>query len=438
MTSITAPSENEVVKVTGFQEEIKLKSDRFANYFLLAFFSIGLLLAAVYDTWEVAFGIGLPLLSAYYVTKWALPNSTLYQYVLSTVLGLFMAQFIYQMHGMFEMHFFAFIGSAILITYQNWKLQLPIALIAVLHHGIFGFLQYSGVQGVYFTQLDYMDIETFAVHGILAAVIFFLCGLWSYNIREYSLRHIAQTFELGKLQRNDEQNKLLRKTNLELDKFVYSVSHDLRAPLLSMQGVIDMTEMFSEEELTIKHMGMLKESVEKLDTFIADIHHYSRNARQEMKLQTIDFQHLLDGLNQQLAYMNGTRPIDIHIEVDGNGAFVSDKYRVQMVMNNLISNAIRYQNIENENPFVKVKVKTCENEAMITVEDNGIGIADEKHHKIFDMFYRVSDQSKGSGLGLYIVKETIDVLEGSIAMSSEVGVGTTFHLRIPNKTQTAS
>lgn len=434
MTSITAPSGSEVVHVTGFDDDIKVKSDRFVNYFLISFFVTGLLLSLVYDTLDVALGISVPLLSAYYGTKWLLPDSDLYQYVLSAILGIFMAQFIYQMHGMFEMHFFAFIGSAILITYQNWKLQLPIAAVVVLHHALFGYLQYSGLDSIYFSQLDYMDIETFAVHIVLAVVIFYLCGLWSYHMKDYASRHIQHTFALGKLQKDQEQNKLLRKTNLELDKFVYSVSHDLRAPLLSMQGVIDMTDMFTEEEITRKHMGMLRESVGKLDTFISDIHHYSRNARLEMKLEPIDFNELLTGLSQQLAYMNGTRAVDIQIDIAGAPSFVSDRYRVQMVLNNLISNAIRYQNIENLDPYVKVGVEISETEARIAVSDNGIGIDEENYLRIFDMFYRVSDLSKGSGLGLYIVKETVEVLKGSISLESELGSGTTFLIRLPNTT----
>ncbi len=432
MTDITAPSGKEIAHATGFEDEIKSKSDRLVNYFLMAFFATGLMLAPVYDTWNVALGIGLPLLSAYYISKFLLPDAKLYQYMLGAVLGLFMAQFIYQMHGLFEMHFFAFIGSAILITYQNWKLQIPIAAVVIIHHAIFGYMQYTGMDEVYFTQLDFMDIETFAIHGVLASVIFVLCGAWSYDMSKYANRHIRQTYELGKLQKNEEQNKLLRKTNLELDKFVYSVSHDLRAPLLSMQGIVEMTSMFTEEELTKKHMEMLSESVKKLDTFISDIHHYSRNARLAMKLEPIDFDELLSGVNQQLAYMNGTRPVDIQVTVDSTHKFVSDKYRVQMVMNNLVSNAIRYQNIENENPHVKVLVAMSPEQATITVKDNGIGIDDENYHKIFDMFYRVSDQSKGSGLGLYIVKETVDVLQGSISLESELGKGTTFVIRLPN------
>jgi len=119
-------------------------SDTIINYFLLFYFIAGLLFAFFTtpgpsaSVWE-----GLSLL-AYYFTRFALPGSNLHQYVLSAVLGIFMAQYIYQMHGLFEMHFFAFIGSAILITYQNWRLQIPIMVVIVLHHGIFGYLQNLG------------------------------------------------------------------------------------------------------------------------------------------------------------------------------------------------------------------------------------------------------------------------------------------------------
>src|ERR1700680_2206173 len=102
-----------------FSNQVKESSDRLINYFLAAFFLIGIVLAIYYDTWAIAFEVGGLSLIAYYTAKSAFPESDLYQYILSAVIGIFMAQFIYQMHGLFEMHFFAFIGSAILITYRN-------------------------------------------------------------------------------------------------------------------------------------------------------------------------------------------------------------------------------------------------------------------------------------------------------------------------------
>ncbi|HLX66352.1 MAG TPA: hypothetical protein VKR41_05125, partial [Puia sp.] len=109
----------------AYLAQVKHKSDRLMNYFLGSFFLVGLLLAMFYGTWLVAFGVGSLALLAYYSVKLLLPHSDTYQYVVSLVFGIFMAQFIYEMHGLFEMHFIAFIGSAILITYQNWKLQIP-------------------------------------------------------------------------------------------------------------------------------------------------------------------------------------------------------------------------------------------------------------------------------------------------------------------------
>src|SRR5688500_6024638 len=174
--------------------QIQNKSDRLMNYFLAGYFVIGLMLAFFYDTWLVAVGVGGLSLIAYYASKYILPGSTLYQYVLSAVFGIFMAQFIYQMHGMFEMHFFAFISSAMLITYQNWKLQIPITLVVVLHHAAFGYLQFIGFDKIFFTQLEYMSLQTFVIHTLLAAAVFILCGLWAYHFRKYTIIHLQQSF----------------------------------------------------------------------------------------------------------------------------------------------------------------------------------------------------------------------------------------------------
>ncbi len=134
---------------------VKERSDGLMHYFLAVYFLLGLVFAIFYDTWLIAIGVGGISLLAYYSVKLLLPSSDLYQYVLSAILGVFMAQYIYQMHGLFEMHFFAFIGSAVLITYQNWKLQIPMSLVVLIHHAVFGYLQNSGLDEIYFTKLNY-------------------------------------------------------------------------------------------------------------------------------------------------------------------------------------------------------------------------------------------------------------------------------------------
>lgn len=408
---------------------IKKKSDHLINYFLFSFFIIGLLLAFYYDTWEIAIGVGGLLLIAYYSAKLALPKSNLYQYVLSIVLGIFMAQFIYQMHGMFEMHFIAFISSAILITYQNWKLQIPLMLVVGFHHGLFGYYQYNGFDNIYFSQLDYMSLQTFIIHMVLAGVIFAICGLWAYQFKKYSEAHIDLIFN-----KREIENQELKTANYELDRFVYSTSHDLRAPLNSMLGLIEIASDDTDEEQTREHLKMLKGSAKKLDGFICDILDYSRNARMEVNIEEINFSSLLADVTENLKFIgDNNRIVEFIIAITGDTSFYSDKKRIITILGNLISNAVRYQNSQVPNPFVRITIEIAPTECQITIEDNGIGISEEVHSRIFEMFYRVSQDSVGSGLGLYIVKEAVHKINGEIKVQSEIGVGTTFLIKIPNK-----
>jgi PAS domain S-box-containing protein len=176
------------------------RSDRLINYVLGGYFLLGLLLAPFHGTWLVAVGAGGLSLAAYYLAKIAWPSSCQYQYVLSVVLGVFMAQFIYQLHGMFEMHFFAFIGSALLITYQNWKLQLPLLLFIILHHALFCYLQDTGVTQVYFSLLSYFDLPTLITHLLLTGVICFICGLCAFQLHKYHQIQLVQTGQMARLQ----------------------------------------------------------------------------------------------------------------------------------------------------------------------------------------------------------------------------------------------
>lgn len=197
------------IQIEKFSKEIKEKSDVLINYFLVSYFIIGVLLAIFSDTWLIAFGVGGLSLVAYYVSKITLPHSDLYQYVLGAVIGIFMAQFIYQMHGLFEMHFFAFIGSAMLITYRNWKLQIPLAIVVFIHHAAFGYLQFVGFDKIYFTQLEYMSLQTFIIHCSLAASIFILCAKWAYDFNRTERDLMQKSFEIGKLEEANSQKDVL-------------------------------------------------------------------------------------------------------------------------------------------------------------------------------------------------------------------------------------
>jgi signal transduction histidine kinase len=223
------------------------------------------------------------------------------------------------------------------------------------------------------------------------------------------------------------------KSNTQLDHFVYTVSHDLRAPLSSMKGVVIITEEETKEELTLEHMRLLKSSIGRLDEFILDILDYCRSKRMEVKKEAIDFKAMLNEITENLKHMTeGNRHVNISIKVAEDNSFCSDKAGMNIVLNNLLSNAIRYHNPDNAQPFVNIEVKAVNDSVDIVISDNGIGIRKELHEKIFEMFYRISQDSEGSGLGLFLVKETIDKLNGNILVRSEEGSGTEFRIHIPN------
>jgi two-component system, sensor histidine kinase and response regulator len=266
-------------QTVAFRLEVKKRSDRLMNYFLIGFFLIGLALAFFYDTWLISIGVGGLSLLAYYSAKIALPDSPLYQYVLSIVLGFFMAQFIYQMHGLFEMHFFAFIGSAILITYQKWKLQIPLVIIVVVHHASLGYLQNIGFSKVYFTQLDYFTLQTFIIHVLLAALVFFICGLWAYQLKKYNEMYILQTVQMTKLLKEAELSLYRKKSadaleeqNKKLREISWMQSHVIRAPLAKIIGLIPLINDAKENNAERKKMlNYLLSSANELDEVIGNI-----------------------------------------------------------------------------------------------------------------------------------------------------------------------
>ena len=220
-----------------FRASIKKRSDKLIEIFLGLHFLLGLLLASFYDTWMIAIVVGGLCLATYFLAKKLLPNNTVHHYVAGAMLGVFMAQFIYQMHGMFEMHFFAFVASALMITYQNWKAQIPIAVVVVVHHAVFGYLQYQQFESnlpntIYFTQLSYMSLQTFIIHGILATVIFFICGLWAFEMDKRSNETIENTKNiLTVAQAND------------------NVSRNLEYAILLSEGELNETIRFKDGDL---------------------------------------------------------------------------------------------------------------------------------------------------------------------------------------------
>ncbi|HNP06521.1 MAG TPA: hybrid sensor histidine kinase/response regulator [Cyclobacteriaceae bacterium] len=231
-----------------------------------------------------------------------------------------------------------------------------------------------------------------------------------------------------------QQNKMLVKVNQELDRFVYSTSHNLRAPLMSVLGLLNISRKEVENKdygRLLEYFGMMSASIEKLDNTLKEIVDYSKNARVEVKIEKIELYECLQECIEKLSFLEGAKEIKKEIIIDGGNIIYCDSDRLNVILINIISNAIKYRDINKEEKKLSITVHSYPYKTSISIQDNGVGIFSNYVDKVFDMFYRASDKSNGAGLGLYIVKETVEKLGGKISIDSEIETGTTVEIDIP-------
>ncbi|RZM25634.1 MAG: response regulator [Pedobacter sp.] len=441
----------------AYHLNVKQRSDRLINYFLIGFFLTGLILAGFYDTWGIAFGVGGLTMVAYYSIKWALPESNLYQYVLSVCLGVFMAQYIFQMHGMFEMHFFAYIGSAILITYQNWKLQIPMLVFVIIHHMTLNYMQSIGYGGVYFTTLDYLESRTIIIHILLTGVIFFIAGLWGYHLNKYNGTQLSM---MDYIRERKEHQDTLEKLNRELEIsnqeaiaarqdaekaaqaksiFLATMSHEIRTP---MNGVLGMTSLLTETTLDEEqkdYVNVISTSGEALLNVINDILDYSKIESGHLDLEetSFDLHKCVEDVIDLFAKRATVQQIDLLYEIDHNlpEVIVGDPFRLRQILINLVSNAMKFTKAGEVHLSVK-HLGTYNDvvDIQFEIRDTGIGIPEEKLNKLFKAFSQVDSSNTrkygGTGLGLVISEKLVKLMGGGIAVKSKVNEGTVFGFNI--------
>lgn len=229
-----------------------------------------------------------------------------------------------------------------------------------------------------------------------------------------------------------QQNEALKKVNVELDRFVYSASHDLRSPLSSILGLINVARQDASGD-KMAYMNMIEKSVLKLDSFISDIIDFSRNARLEIVTEQIDFNTLLKDVFDDLLFLENYKKIERIISIHSTKIFHGDKKRLRVILSNILANAIKHHYPEQrDKPSIEIEIVDTINGILIRIKDNGPGIEQKYLKDIFKMFFRATSRTSGSGLGLYIVQETVVKLNGTIDVLSKLGEGTTFTVKIPN------
>ncbi|MDX2189634.1 MAG: PAS domain S-box protein [Bacteroidota bacterium] len=270
------------------------------------------------------------------------------------------------------------------------------------------------------------------------STIWFLVNAKVFKRNEIGLptTALATLLDISELKNYEEMllqiNSELKVTNEELDSFVYRASHDLRSPLASVLGLINLLSAEAKSVNESHYLELMKKSINKLMEVIEDLINHSKNARLDLIREKIDLNVLVWEIINDLRYMDNAKKIHFDVECDITSDFYSDRMRLLLAFNNLISNSIKYHDLKKEKPYIYVKIKIDHLNAYIRIEDNGLGIETKHQDKIFDMFYRATKTSNGSGLGLYIVKGIMDKLKGRIKLQSEFTIGSVFEISIPN------
>ncbi|RUA34379.1 MAG: hypothetical protein DSY77_05650 [Bacteroidetes bacterium] len=284
----------------------------------------------------------------------------------------------------------------------------------------------------------YESYVTYIVLGLLVGLLIF--GFIRYRTHRLSITNKKlesivkeRTSELrSQKERLKKANEELKTINNELDNFVYRSSHDLVAPLKSLRGLISVAGMSNNPDEIKEYFKLMNISINKLEEFIKSIMDFSTNTKKPLEMKLVKMDTVLDSIVEDLKFYANADKVELIRAYDSDFEIKTDPKRLNIVLSNLVTNALKYHDFEKDDaPYIKVSTKVEDKSYIVEVEDNGSGIPNEYQNKIFDMFFRAHQGTEGSGLGLYIVVDTLNVLKGKIDFTSKTRVGTTFRVELP-------
>jgi signal transduction histidine kinase len=223
-------------------------------------------------------------------------------------------------------------------------------------------------------------------------------------------------------------NKNLVQVNEELDIFLYRSSHDLISPVKSIKGLLGLMKLSKDDQAT--YVELMEDRINRLERILNEINSYVKNAKRELVITQFNFRELITEIWSEIEFIENAAAIDLQIDVEEDFMLALDRDRWKMVLSNLMANAVKYHDYRKPKPFIRISVKEG-NGYQFNIEDNGQGIKKEYQSRLFEMFYRANEGSNGTGLGLFLVKKVIDSLQGTIEITSTLGVGTRVEITLP-------
>lgn len=228
-----------------------------------------------------------------------------------------------------------------------------------------------------------------------------------------------------------ERTKELVEKNRQLDTFIYKASHDIKGPLRSIIGLTTVGIKDVADPVTKLQFEEILKSTSRLDNILSNLLSMTKVREAKLEISKIDFNKIIKDILSNYEGKEEFKKIKTSVNIKINNDFYSDEKILTSIFKHLIDNAFKYYDNTRQQPEIRILVESNQNEAMISVEDNGVGIPAEAHKKIFDVFYKGSEISKGSGLGLPLVKISVDKLGGTLTMNSQPKQGTIFQIKVP-------
>ncbi len=221
----------------------------------------------------------------------------------------------------------------------------------------------------------------------------------------------------------------LKQAYKELDTFFYRSSHDFRRPLTTFMGLAEVAKITVKDNNALELFDKVSETAHNLDKMLMKLQSISDLGSQQLVYKEVFLKELLNETLDNFRPELNKHTIHTNVTVELQETFVSYPAMIRIIVDNMVENAVNFCGVKDQ--FIKLSVSTYDGQLKLTVEDNGQGIDAEYHERIFEMYFRANQNSKGNGLGLYIAKKAAEKLGGSISFVSKFGVGSTFVILLP-------
>lgn len=232
-------------------------------------------------------------------------------------------------------------------------------------------------------------------------------------------------------ERKKAEEKLQMKIT-ELDNFVYKASHDLKGPLASIRGVLNLATKDVKDKSALQYLGLISKSTTRLNNILTELLEISTITQGTVELKLLDIEKMVKEVVESLQHASYAENVSFKLNFCKKKKIYSDRKLLASVIQNLVDNAMKYKNPDATRSFVSLKVSEYEKGVKIQVKDNGLGIPSSMRKEVFEMFFRGTDDIEGTGLGLYIVSKAIEKLGGKIELRSKKKKGTEFTVYLPN------